>query len=61
MPHYNVTVERQGNRCTSIEVPVTAGDSILAAEQAERLAAESFGGRLDQWFAWKVEPDLEGS
>ena len=36
---------------------VEAPSSILAAEKAERVAADTFGGDLDWWFAYKVEPD----
>lgn len=59
MNHYLVHCEFRGVRRNAVEVPVTAAEPMLAAEQAERIAASEFGGILDDWFAWKVEPDLE--
>lgn len=68
MLHYIVSVEKQGKRQNTVEVPVSVEpvvrdgvdcSAMVAAEKAERVAAESFGGRLVDWFAWKVEPDNE--
>lgn len=59
MNHYIVSCEYQGSRRHTVEVPVSAAEPILAAEAAERVAANNFGGKLSDWFAWKVEPDNE--
>jgi hypothetical protein len=61
MADYLVSVEFRGQRRDTVEVPVAAPEPMLAAEKAERMAAENFGGALDQWFAWKVEPNPEGT
>lgn len=38
-------------------VEVDAQSAILAAEKAERVACDRYGGDLDWWFAYSVEPD----
>lgn len=68
MNYFIVSVERRGNRRDTVEIPVsvetvTMDDvdctTMAAASRGERLAYENFGGRLDDWFAWKVEEDNE--
>jgi hypothetical protein len=59
MAGYLVSVEFQGKRRESVELPVEAAEPILAAEKAEWIAAKTYGGALEQWFAWKVEPNQE--
>lgn len=72
MNHFIVSVERRGNRRDTVEIPVSVETVIIryddeivdcttmaAASRGEWLAYENFGGRLDDWFAWKVEEDNE--
>jgi hypothetical protein len=59
MYHYIVHCEFRGKRRNTVEVPVDASNPMLACEVGERIAASEFGGVLNEWFAWKVEPDNE--
>jgi hypothetical protein len=68
MLHFIVSCEFRGERRNTVEVPVSVARKsvdgvevtrMLAAEAGERMAYESFGGTLTEWFAWKVAIDNE--
>ena len=58
---YTVTLQycRFGKYCDPEDtvVVVEAGSMIHAAEKAEWVACQRYGGYPDWWFAYQVEPD----